>query len=93
MVVWKHHIKCLGNDGLQGKQISAQGNTLGNDKWQKYNPPCKGKSIMNIFVLLPLQGDFSLTIQTPGRCPGLIAHWPFRPFDISPLGRICNPAS
>ena len=58
MVVWEHHVKCLGNDGLQGQQISAQGNALGNDKRQKYNPPCKGKSIMNIFVLLPLQGDF-----------------------------------
>ena len=43
MVVWEHHIKCLGNDGLQGQQISAQGNALGNVKRQMFNPPCKGK--------------------------------------------------
>ena len=35
MVVWEHHVKCLSNDGLQGQQISAQGNALGNDKRQK----------------------------------------------------------
>ena len=53
MVVWEHHIKCLGNDGLQGQQISALGNALGNDKRQKYNPPCKGKNkyVHNAFAL------------------------------------------
>ena len=108
MVVMEHKVKCLGNDGLQGHQPSAQGNTLGNSNRQIYNTPCKGKSFMHLrlffwpfrpnsslqgivqisLVLLLLRSSFALSgrvfhliIQTTGRCPGLRAHWPFRPFE------------
>jgi len=56
MVVWEHHIKCLGNDGLQGQQISAQGNALGNDKRQMYNSPCKGKRTNMLYFAFALVG-------------------------------------
>ena len=48
MVVMGHKVKCLGNDGLQGQQPSAQGNTLGNSNRQICNTPCKGKSFMHL---------------------------------------------
>ena len=37
MVVMEHKVKCLGNDGLQGQQPSAQGNTLGISNRQMRN--------------------------------------------------------
>ena len=39
----EHKVKCLGNDSLQGQQISAQGNALGNSNRQICNTPYKGK--------------------------------------------------
>ena len=57
--------------GLKGQQIIAQGNALG--VMAAVATPCKGKSII---LYLSAQGGF-LTIDYPGRCPGLFAHCPF----------------
>ncbi len=37
-------------------------------------------------VLLSFQGDFTLVSDSPGRCPGLWARWPFRPLCTPLLG-------
>ena len=71
MMVVELNVKYLGNDGLKGQQLSAQGNTLGNRNRRMCNTPCKGKSTNISIRLLPLQGEFSLTIQNPGHRPGL----------------------
>ena len=61
MVVMEHKVKCLGNDGLQGHQPSAQGNTLGNSNRQIYNTPCKGKSFMHLRLFFwPFRPNSSL---------------------------------
>ena len=54
MVVMEHKVKCLGNDGLQGQQISAQGNTLGNCNRWICKTPSKGKSRLSINTLVKL---------------------------------------
>ena len=59
MVVMEHKFKCLGNDGLQGQQPSAQGNTLGNSNRQICNTPCKGKSFMHLRLFFcPFRASF-----------------------------------
>ena len=59
MVVVEHKVKCLGNDGLQGQQPSAQGNTLGNN-WKMCNAPSKGKSFMHLRLFFcPFRASFS----------------------------------
>ena len=59
MVVMEHKVKCLGNDGLQGQQPSAQGNTLGNSNRQICNTPCKGKSFMHLRLFFwPFRPNF-----------------------------------
>ena len=47
MVVVDLNVNCLANDGLQGQQHVARGNTLGNN-WKMCNPPCMGKSFQFI---------------------------------------------
>ena len=43
MIVLEHHVRCLDKYGLQGQQISALGNALGNVKRKMYNTPCMAK--------------------------------------------------
>ena len=52
MVVMGYEV-ILGNDGLQGQQLSAQGNTLGNSSRQMCKTPCKGKSTNILNFILP----------------------------------------
>ena len=37
------------------------------------------KRLRHVFILLPFQGVLFVQLY-PGRCPGLYACWPFRPF-------------
>ena len=50
MVVVDFNAKCLGNDGLQGQQHVARGNTQGNN-WKMCNAPYKGKSFLYICAI------------------------------------------
>ena len=69
MMVIECKANFVGKDGLQGQKISAQGNALGNHNRQVVGTPC----------FCPLGASFPFHTINPGRCPGLIAHWPYRP--------------
>ena len=62
----------ISRHALKGQKLLAQGSALGNSCCS--SAPCKGKSFKNIAVvwkLLPLQGVITISILSPGCCPGL----------------------
>ena len=62
----------ISRHALKGQKLLAQGSALGNSCCS--SAPCKGKSFKNIaavWKLLPLQGVITISILSPGCCPGL----------------------
>ena len=54
----------------------AQGVALGGGR--EVSSPCKGKSVITYKSFCPCRAVVTHS-SYPGRCPGLWAHWPFRP--------------
>ena len=79
MAAIEYKANLWGMVGLQGQKISALGNTLGNCNRQVVDTPYRGKRVNKFIKLLPFQGEFFFRTINPGRCPGLIARWPYRP--------------
>ena len=62
----------------RANELIAQGIALGFVWWGE-NTPRKGKSLINMFVLLPLQGELHGRLPLPRVLPWADSGWPCRP--------------